>query len=285
MKVNVYEDRNMEIIDIPGTQNENGVEVLEISVPEKYKNYNKKIVFILPEQQNNIVWDLILNDRYIIKNNITKYPKVGFYLWLTHEENDFRTITSSLSFRHNVDASGEITPEEISAVVTMLAELDAALDATNNLDIDMVKSNGVATITLTKKNGTTESIQLFDGEKGDKGDKGDKGVQGIQGEPFTYDDFTPEQLEGLRGPKGDKGDKGDQGIQGIQGIQGVKGDKGDKGDTGYAPQKGIDYWTNEDKAEIVGELNNSIQTYINKPFVDFSIVNGHLIVEVEEYGD
>lgn len=33
--------------------------------------------------------------------------------------------------------------------------------------------------------------------KGDKGDKGD---------PFTYEDFTPEQLENLKGPKGDKGD-------------------------------------------------------------------------------
>jgi hypothetical protein len=62
-----------------------------------------------------------------------------------------------------------------------------------------------------------------------KGDKGDKG------EPFTYQDFTPEQLASLKGEKGDKGDKGDkgeQGIQGIQGIQGLKGDKGNKGDKG-----------------------------------------------------
>lgn len=38
-------------------------------------------------------------------------------------------------------------------------------------------------------------------ESGDfKGDKGDKG------NPFTYEDFTPEQLAALVGPKGDKGD-------------------------------------------------------------------------------
>lgn len=53
--------------------------------------------------------------------------------------------------------------------------------------------------------------------KGEKGDKGD---------PFTYNDFTPEQLANLTGPKGDKGDKGDKGEQGL------KGDKGDKGDPG-----------------------------------------------------
>jgi len=38
------------------------------------------------------------------------------------------------------------------------------------------------------------------------------GVQGEKGEPFTYEDFTPEQLELLRGPKGEKGDPGVDGI-------------------------------------------------------------------------
>lgn len=39
-----------------------------------------------------------------------------------------------------------------------------------------------------------------------KGEKGDKG------EPFTYADFTPEQLATLRGEKGEKGDRGDNGT-------------------------------------------------------------------------
>lgn len=94
-------------------------------------------------------------------------------------------------------------------------------------------------------------------------------LKGEKGDPFTYEDFTQEQLEGLKGPKGDKGDngidgtvsfnnltqtqiemlkgpkgeigpqglrgeKGEQGVQGEigpQGSQGPKGDKGDKGDT------------------------------------------------------
>ena len=55
------------------------------------------------------------------------------------------------------------------------------------------------------------TIELTPGAKGDKGD------------PFTYADFTPEQLAGL---KGEKGDKGDTGEQGLQGIQGPKGDDG-----------------------------------------------------------
>ena len=69
--------------------------------------------------------------------------------------------------------------------------------------------------------------------KGDKGDKGD---------PFTYADFTQEQLLSLKGEKGDKGDTGAQGIQ------------GEKGADGYTPVKGTDYFTDADKAEIVKEV-------------------------------
>lgn len=67
------------------------------------------------------------------------------------------------------------------------------------------------------------------GQPGEQGVPGEKGEQGEKGDPFTYADFTPEQLAALKGPKGDKGDKGDTGADGIQGE---RGDKGEKGDTG-----------------------------------------------------
>ena len=82
------------------------------------------------------------------------------------------------------------------------------------------------------------------------------GMRGPKGDPFTFSDFTPEQLERIRGyqgpkgdrgergiqgpigPKGEKGDQGIQGIQGIQGPQGLVGPKGDTGDTGPRGEKG-----------------------------------------------
>ena len=42
--------------------------------------------------------------------------------------------------------------------------------------------------------------------------------------------------------KGDKGDKGDTGP---------KGDKGDNGADGHTPVKGVDYFTEADKQELV----------------------------------
>ncbi len=44
-----------------------------------------------------------------------------------------------------------------------------------------------------------------------------KGPKGEKGDPFTYDDFTKEQLENLKGEKGDTGPKGDKGETGPAG--------------------------------------------------------------------
>lgn len=80
------------------------------------------------------------------------------------------------------------------------------------------------------------------GPKGDKGDKGDQGIvgpkgpvgpvgpqgpqgndgiQGPKGDPFTYEDFTTEQLEGLRGPQGKSGPQGPIGNTGPQGESAI----------------------------------------------------------------
>lgn len=99
-----------------------------------------------------------------------------------------------------------------------------------------------------------------------------EGVKGDKGDPFTYEDFTEEQLNGLK-IKGDQGQigktvvpsidangviswtvqdtalapnpvnirgpQGPQGPQGTQGIQGVKGDPGAQGVQGVQGVQGI----------------------------------------------
>lgn len=51
--------------------------------------------------------------------------------------------------------------------------------------------------------------------------------------------------EGGVGPQGPAGEKGDQGIP------------GEKGEAGYSPVKGVDYWTDADKADIISDVINS----------------------------
>ena len=92
-----------------------------------------------------------------------------------------------------------------------------------------------------------------------KGPKGDRGLTGPQGEPFKYEDFTPEQLEALK-VKGDKGDKGDAFTYADFTKEQLESLKGP------APVRGVDYWTESDKTEIVNDVLASIPNYNEESF-------------------
>lgn len=61
----------------------------------------------------------------------------------------------------------------------MMADLNQATDEANNLNISRSKSGRVATITITKKDGTTEEVELYDGEQGPQGQPGYTPQKGI----------------------------------------------------------------------------------------------------------
>lgn len=60
-------------------------------------------------------------------------------------------------------------------------------------------------------------------------------VKGDPGEPFTYDDFTPEQLEGLRGPKGESLTFSDLTPEQIEELRGPQGEPFTYGD--FTPEQ------------------------------------------------
>lgn len=103
-----------------------------------------------------------------------------------------------------------------------------------------------------------------------KGDKGDKGDRGERGKAFTYDDFTSDQLESLK-VKGDTGERGEKGEKGdafkfsdftSEQLEYLKGEKGDKGDKG-------------DKGEsIKGDKGDKGDTYTitNNDYINISNV-------------
>ena len=92
-----------------------------------------------------------------------------------------------------------------------------------------------------------------------KGPKGDIGLTGPQVEPFKYEDFTPEQLEALK-VKGDKGDKGDAFTYADFTQEQLASLKGP------APVRGVDYWTEKDKTEIVNDVLAQIPNYNKESF-------------------
>lgn len=119
------------------------------------------------------------------------------------------------------------------------------------------------TLTFKMHDGTKQSVNF-------EVPQGERGPQGEKGKPFTYADFTAEQLLELTGPKGDRGDRGEVGPAGPAGAQGEKGDKGDpgekgadgaKGADGYTPVKGTDYFTEADKTEMVNAVIAALPVY------------------------
>lgn len=52
--------------------------------------------------------------------------------------------------------------------------------------------------------------------------------------------------------------KGEKGDDGAQGIQGLSGKDGRDGQNGYTPVKGVDYFTQEDKEELILEIFNRV---------------------------
>ena len=109
-----------------------------------------------------------------------------------------------------------------------------------------------------------------EGPQGPKGDQGDPGPEGPQGPKGDQGDPGP---EGPQGPKGDQGDPGPQGPAGADGAPGQQGPQGPQGETGlqgpqgpagadgYTPERGVDYWTDTDKQQMVQDVINALPVY------------------------
>lgn len=65
--------------------------------------------------------------------------------------------------------------------------------------------------------------------------------------------------DGEKGEKGDPGQNGKDGADGKDGKDGENGKDGINGQDGYTPVRGVDYWTNADKTEIVNDVLSQIQ--------------------------
>ena len=108
------------------------------------------------------------------------------------------------------------------------------------------------TLILESASGTTSTN--LQGPQGVQGERGPQGEQGLTGP------------QGPQGPKGDTGDPGPQGEQGPQGPTGERGAEGNPGKDGKdgqpgtpgadgkTPVKGLDYFTEDDKADMVSEV-------------------------------
>lgn len=247
MEIKINDNRKVYIVDTIGTQNENNVTDLYITVPELYQDFDKKIVFIMNDE---IVWDKIENNCYKITNAISKYEEVRFYIWLTKGEQDFRSEERKLIFNKNSNVNDQLTTESINGINKVLKIVEEEIVRVNTIETDIteirqkmdtleresyddteireeiqqLKTNQISKEDIYTKEEIEEKIQQ--GElKGEAGENGKSAYEIAIESGFIG--TKQEWLQSLKGQKGEQGIQGEQGLKGDRGEQGVKGDKGE----------------------------------------------------------
>lgn len=116
------------------------------------------------------------------------------------------------------------------------------------------------TYTITYTDSTTSTFNVYNGANGSGGSgTGSSGEDGATFTPIVDSDgnlswsnnkglANPDTVN-IKGPKGDKGYTGDVGPTGATGASGADG---------KTPVKGTDYWTEDDKAEIISAVLDAL---------------------------
>lgn len=135
------------------------------------------------------------------------------------------------------------------------------------------------------------------GPQGEQGPRGEQGPKGDKGDPFTYANFTPEQLEALKGPKGDKGDDGLSafniaqlnGFQGtyVEWLKSLKGEKGKDASADNAHQLLLqgNVWCESASVDdvltaLIGNTGKPFPRTEFKPLTIPSVIKGQQVVAV-----
>ncbi len=169
-----------------------------------------------------------------------------------------KSVAGEIRVRRSPSAEGAEVPEEISATVAeqLQAEAERISTMANNM-VPYIGDNGHWIVYNSETKEWEDTGVIAKGEKGDKGVPGNTPYIGEDGYWYVVDMNMGVKAQGDKGDAGAEGPPGPQGEVGPQGEKGEKGDKGENGDSGYTPQKGVDYWTEEDKAEIKKDLQES----------------------------
>ncbi len=159
---------------------------------EEYEGLVKKALIILPDGtslnptiiDNELTVPVNLYDKSYIDKNIT----IGVYAYSINENEELELRYSPKPFiitprkgSYDEDAVEtaediqDITPTDLeiyyakfneiyNSVLDMRDEINAAVTEANNINISAEKENKTTTVTITKKDGTTETVQINDGQ-------------------------------------------------------------------------------------------------------------------------
>lgn len=152
------------------------VNVLEFSFSEEYTDdLVKKAIFVSGELA---IEQAIINNTCHIPNEVLNVKSFELRVYAYEVENGELILRYSPtyatiylregSYRGNTGSGEVITPTQFEqyeqALNEGLQEIEEGLEGAENVDIDANKSGAVATITITDRNGTEKTVQIYDGE-------------------------------------------------------------------------------------------------------------------------
>lgn len=205
-----------------------GEGILEIQKPNSQKEY-----IILEKEEDCYLLE--------VKNSLLNFEgEIIMQLVVRMADNKvFKSVEFSMQVLKAIEATTEI-PDEYetwdSTLATKILEIDNKLEEVTDLEEDL--ENKVQS-------------GYFKGDKGDTGDPGQDGEDGDDGKS-AYEIWLDE---------GNVGTEEDF-LESLKGENGTDGEDGQDGQDGRTPVKGTDYWTTQDKQEIVTDVETDLQPTI-----------------------
>ena len=175
----------------------------EFTFTEEYENLAKTAIF--SSSDGTVIKTPILNNQCVIPIEVLQHSgnvSLGVYAYET--DNDELVLRYSPTPKYFNVRKGSFkvgndpelpSPTEWERV---LEQINQAIEETNNLNITANKEGKVTTITITKKDGTTQTIEIEDGKSLEF--KWEGTSLGVKQEGQSQYQYT-----NLQGPKGDAG--------------------------------------------------------------------------------
>ena len=165
--------------NVIGNDGENLQENLVFSFEDEFVDGQARLELKMPDKTKSWITLTKVGETYQIpvKSVMTKTGKIDMQLVIdegTDEENIpiFKSNKFYLTVNTSINAVEEAPDgyaQWLEIANEKLNEIDVAIEETNNLDLDAEKEEDTATITITKKDGTQKSINIYDGRTGADG--------------------------------------------------------------------------------------------------------------------
>lgn len=139
------------------------------------KSPSGEVVFLDTIVDNQI----ILTGKDENDNNVSLFNEAGYYIFeISYRigESKLTSVSGKLPVQQEQVVIGdEIVEPYLPIFERLMQDVSVAITETNNLDLDANKVDTTTTVVLTKKDGTTKTIEILDGEQGPQGEQGPAG--------------------------------------------------------------------------------------------------------------